>query len=235
MFTRSGTTVAIIPARGGSKGIPKKNLHQFCGQPLIYWSVKQALDSDLVERVFVSSDDLEILEVAESFGAETILRPRELSGDDASSEEAWLHAIEVLANKNVEIANVVALQPTSPIRNASDIDNALLTFWENGYDSLLSVCEVEDRFVWGIDQTGHAQSINYDYKNRQRRQNLPKRYLENGSFYIFGPELLKKHKNRLAGKIGVFVMEKHKMFQIDDFVDLELCSIIMHGYGLDQQ
>ena len=125
---------------------------------------------------------------------------------------------------------IVALQATSPIREPDDIENALATFDRDHLDSLLSVCEVEDYFNWRIGTNG-PEPINYDYRNRRMRQQIEKRYLENGSFYVLIPSLLREQNNRLGGKIGFHVMERHKMFQIDRPEDVKLCAAIMRSYG----
>ena len=227
-------TVAIIPARGGSKGIPRKNLVEVCGKPLIAWSILQAKNAHHVDSVWVTSDDDEILAVADSFGARPIRRPAEISGDQASSESAWLHALEAIEAQGIVIDLVVAMQATSPIRESSDLDGGLQTLREHGYDSLLSVAEVEDFFTWRIGDKGGAESVNYDYRDRKRRQQIEKRYLENGSFYVFRPRQLRRENNRLGGHIGLFVMGRHKMFQIDNPEDIELCAAVMRGFGLDR-
>jgi N-acylneuraminate cytidylyltransferase len=229
-----GVTVAVIPARGGSKGIPKKNLIDLCGKPLLAWSVLQARASTLVHSVWVSSDSEEILDVASRFGARPIMRPTEISGDEASSESAWQHALDTIEAGGLAVDRVVGMQATSPIREASDITGALTQFDRDGLDSLLTCCEIEDFFIWTRGPDGVPAGVNHDYRNRLRRQNIEKRYLENGSFYIFRPEILRTTNNRLAGRIGLYVMEKHKMFQIDTPQDIILCGTIMRGYGLDK-
>ena len=128
-------------------------------------------------------------------------------------------------------ARIVALQATSPIREASDIDQCARRLSSgNNLDSLLSVCEVEDYFNWRVGKDG-PEPINYDYHDRRMRQQIEKRYLENGSFYVFVPRLLREKKNRLGGRIGMHVMERHKMFQIDRPEDIKLCAAIMRSYG----
>lgn len=232
MYTVS-STVAIIPARGGSKGIPRKNLVDVCGKPLIAWSILQARNAQHIDSVWVTSDDDEILAVAESFGAMPIRRPCEISVDQASSESAWLHALDAIEAQGISIDLVVAMQATSPVRESVDLDGGLQVLRERGYDSLLSVTEVEDFFTWRIDDLGSAESVNYDYRDRRRRQQIEKRYLENGSFYVFRPQQLRAENNRLSGRIGLFVMARYKMFQIDNPEDVELCAAIMRGFGLD--
>ena len=223
-------TLAVIAARGGSKGIPHKNLLDICGKPLIAWTVEQARAARGVDVVAVSSDSDKILQAAEAAGAVGVRRPDDISGDLASSESAWLNALDALDEKMGRFERVVALQATSPIREPSDIEQALSTFDREHLDSLLSVCEVEDYFNWRIGQSG-PEPINYDYRNRRMRQQIEKRYLENGSFYVLIPSLLREQNNRLGGKIGFHVMERHKMFQIDRPEDVKLCAAIMRSYG----
>ena len=223
-------TLAVIAARGGSKGIPHKNLLDLCGKPLIAWTVEQARAARGVDVVAVSSDSDQILAAAEAAGAIGVRRPDDISGDLASSESAWLNALDAIDARMGRFERIVALQATSPIREPDDIENALATFDRDHLDSLLSVCEVEDYFNWRIGANG-PEPINYDYRNRRMRQQIEKRYLENGSFYVLIPSLLREQNNRLGGKIGFHVMERHKMFQIDRPEDVKLCAAIMRSYG----
>ncbi len=229
-----GDTVVIIPARGGSKGIPRKNIADLCGKPLIAWSILQARAAHGVDSVWVTSDSAEILDVAVSHGANPIRRPAEISGDKASSESAWLHALDMIETGGTRVDLAIGMQATSPVREPSDLDKALAQFERERLDSLLTCCEVEDFFMWRYGPDGQPIGVNHDYKNRARRQNIERRYLENGSFYVFKPDMLRAQGNRLAGKIGIYVMEKHKMFQIDNPQDIVLCQAIMRGYGLDK-
>ncbi len=225
--------VAIIPARGGSKGIQGKNLIDFCGRPLLAWTILQAKASHNIDSVWVTSDSEEILEVALAYGAGAIKRPLDISGDEATSESAWLHAIDYIEKNYCSIDLVLALQATSPLREPRDIVDAVDLYYSKNYDSLLSVVEVEDFFMWGM-VSGDLKSLNYDYRNRKRRQEIQKKYLENGSFYLFKPELLRNNHNRLGGQIGLYIMSKYKMFQIDHRDDIKLCESMMLSYGLDK-
>ena len=225
--------VAVIPARGGSKGIPGKNLISICGKPLLAWSILHARAAQNIDSVWVSSDDKAILTVAEEYGAIPITRPAEFACDRASSESVWLDALDQIEATGVQVDYLIGMQATSPIRSGSDLDAAIRQLSRERLDSLLSVTEVEDFFNWRIGDNG-PESINYDYRLRKPRQSIEKRYLENGSFYIFSPDILRQHNNRLGGKIGLYVMERHKMFQIDNPEDMPLCEAIMRGYGLDR-
>ena len=230
-----GSVVAIIPARGGSKGIPRKNLIDLCGKPLLAWSILQARRTCAIDSVWVTSDDSEILAVAEAHGARPILRPAEIAGDTAPSESAWLHALDHIEASGFQIDLVVAMQATSPLREASDLGGGIETLRRGAYDTLLAVTEVEDFFTWRINEDGCAEAVNYDYRNRKRRQQIEKRYLENGSFYVFPPRVLREQHNRLGGRIGIQVMARHKMFQIDNPEDIALCEAVMRSFGLDRE
>ncbi len=224
-------SASIILARGGSKGIPNKNIIDFCGKPLLAWTIEHCLNAG-IEMVYVSSDSDEILNIGEQFGANSIKRPKEFSGDTSSSESAWLHALEVIETEKGTVDWVLAPQVTSPIRSSKDILSALKIAKSGKFDSILSVVEIEDFFLWEKNKEDNYQSLNYDYKNRKRRQIIEKKYLENGSFYLFRPNILRTYNNRLGGRISLFVMDKFKMFQIDNRQDLKLCEVIMTGYGL---
>lgn len=227
-------TVAIIPARAGSKGIPGKNLVHLCGRPLIEWSIRQALAAEEIDSVWVSSDGEEILQVATRAGARPVRRPAELADDTASSESAWLHALDAMEAEGIAVGRIVGMQATSPVREPTDLDEALRQFERDRLDSMLSVTEIQDFFVWEDSGDGTFRSVNYDYRHRRRRQAIRAQYRENGSFYVFRPELLRKEGNRLGGRIGAFIMPAHKIFQIDEPEDVRLCEAVMRGYGLDR-
>src|SRR5262249_27398859 len=142
MTEKKQRTLAVVAARGGSKGIPLKNLVDICGKPLIAWTVMQAAAARGVDVVAVSSDSDRILAAAEAAGAVGLRRPDAISGDLDSSESAWLHALEQLDARLGPFERIVALQATSPIREPRDIEKALETFENEKLDSLLSVCEV---------------------------------------------------------------------------------------------
>ena len=225
---------AIILARAGSKGVPGKNIIDFCGKPLLAWTIEQCINTQDVDDVWVSSDSEKILAVGCRYGAKPLLRPGNISGDQSTSESGWLHALDQIENKASSVDLVVAPQVTSPIRQSSDISNALAEMRRRNLDSLLTVSEIADFFIWTHSGKGKPESVTYDYLNRKPRQLIENRFLENGSFYIFSPKILRENKNRLGGEIGFKIMDKHKMFEIDDLDDLRLCEIIMRGYGLDK-
>ena len=218
-------TVAIIPARGGSKGVPRKNIRPLADQPLIAYSIQDALEAKGVDRVFVSTDDAEISEISKNYGAEAIHRPAELANDTASSEAALIHAVSEIENLDIGLDNIVFLQCTSPIRTGSDIDQALETLQAKQADSLLSVSP-NHRFLWE-EKEGVAHPINYDYRHRPRRQDMSPQYVENGSIYLFKPWVLKEYKNRLGGKIALYVMSEEAALEIDSTTDFKVIEAIV--------
>ena len=224
--------IAIILARGGSKGIPGKNIIDFCGKPLIVWTIEQLKQSRGINSIWVSSDSEKILSVSQTCGAEIIHRPAEISSDAATSESGWLHALDYIENKVGCVDLVVAPQVTSPLREPADIERGLRDFQAQKCDSMFSCSIVEDLFFWGKMPDGKLKSINYDYKNRKRRQDIFKQYIENGSFYLFKPWVLREYNNRFGGKIGMTEMEFWKMFQIDSMEDLRMCEALMKVFLL---
>lgn len=224
-------TIAIIIARGGSKGIPNKNIMSFCGKPLIAWTIEQCISSKYISDIWVSSDNKRILEVAKKYHVKTINRPENISGDFSSSESAWLHAIDYIDSTN-KVDLIFAPQVTSPLREVKDINNAIKLFQSDNLDSMFSSSIAEDLFFWQRGSDLKLQSVNYDYLNRKRRQDMNEQFIENGSFYIFKPEILKKYNNRFGGKIGHFKMELWKLFEIDNMEDIRMCEALMKEFLL---
>ena len=219
------TNIAIIPARGGSKGLPGKNIKTLAGKPLIAHSIIHAKEAKLIDKVYVSTDDKKIAEISRDYGAEIINRPEELAGDTASSESALIHAVEQIEATGVTIDLVVFLQCTSPIRTEKDIDNGIKKVKTEGADSLLSVSP-SHRFLWQ-EVDGIAKSINYDYRHRPRRQDMQPQYVENGSIYIFKPWVLKELNNRLGGKIALLTMSEAASWEIDSLLDFEIAESLL--------
>lgn len=219
--------LTIIPARGGSKGIPRKNIRLVADKPLLAHSIEHARMTHAVTRTVVSTDDAEIAEVAQSYGAEVVVRPMELSGDTASSESALVHVLETLHNDEGYTPDlVVFLQATSPVRKPTDIAHALDTLLEQQADSLVSVI-AHHRFVWRKDTDGAGLPMNYDPRHRPRRQDLIPEYAENGSIYVFKPSVLQHYHSRLGGKIALYEMDYWAGFDIDTEEDLALCDWII--------
>jgi CMP-N,N'-diacetyllegionaminic acid synthase len=221
--------LAIIPARGGSKGIAGKNLTPLAGKPLLAYSIEHALAVPQVEKVVVSTDDERIASVAGSFGAFVIPRPAALAGDEATSESALLHALDHLNRQGAADPDfVLFLQATSPLRREGTIHAALNQCWQEGADSLFSASP-QQGFVWRLSSKG-LESVTYDFNARSRRQELDGEYIvENGSFYLFKPWVLRKHGNRLGGVATCYRMGFIESLQIDDPADVATAELLVQA------
>lgn len=217
--------IAIILARGGSKGIKNKNLRKINKKPLIYWSIKQCLNSKKVRETWLSSDSSKILDYAKRNGVKIIKRPKKYASSNSSSESAWLHAVTFLEKKKIRFNSVLGIQPTSPIRGKKDFDNAINFFYTNKLDSLFSSTIIRDFFYWEKNKKNFL--ANYNYQLRKPRQKIKEKFLENGSFYIFNKDKFKIKKNRLFEKIGTYVQENYKSFQLDEIHDYYILESIM--------
>jgi CMP-N-acetylneuraminic acid synthetase len=216
-------SLAIIPARGGSKGVPGKNLRPLAGKPLIAWSILRAREAAAIDTVMVSTDDERIAAVAREYGAEVpFLRPGELATDQAPTEPVMAHALDWYAANGRAFDTIVLLQPTSPLRLPGTIDAALRQFRDEQADSLLGVVE-SHHFYWRRDP---VEAL-YDYRNRPRRQDIAtadRRYRETGAVYISTVEAFARSGNRLSGSIALFLMDELEGWEIDseaDFAVLE--------------
>ena len=215
--------LAIIPARGGSRGIPRKNVRPLCGKPLIAYTIEAALSSKLIDRVVVSSEDEEIATISSQYGAEVIERPPELATDNSPTEPVLEHTVGYLQQTQDYKADIVILlQPTSPLRNHRHIDEALGSFLSNEYDSLLSVCR-SHLFLWRMGRDG-AYPLNFDFRDRPRRQDKELEYQENGAIFVTRLEILLQGHNRLGGKVGLYVMPREESCEIDSEFDLWSCE-----------
>lgn len=220
------SAVAIIPVRGGSKGIPRKNLKDVGGKPLVVWTIEQALASTKDLRVIVSTEDAEIAEVARTAGAEVIDRPAELAQDTTATEPVILHVLDVLAERGEEPETVMLLQATSPVRRPGTIDRALTQLEETGVDSLVGVVP-QTPFLWWTARDGHGPTADFDVDHRPRRQELTEdqmRYRETGSLYVTRPWVYRERNNRIGGEIGLFIMDEVEGVDIDGPLDLALAG-----------
>ena len=227
----SDKITAIILARGGSKGIPNKNILNFVGKPLVAWSIIQAKLTKEIDEVYISSDSDKILDIAESYGAKKIKRPDGISGDHAKSEEAILHALEVIGDKH---KCIIMLEPTAPLRKPDDLSNAINLFIKNEWDSAFSSAELQDFLIWKKDENGKLVGVNYDYKIQEPRHLRDMEYVENGAIYIFKPEIMINELNRFGGDIGMIPNQFWQSFEIDEKDDWEFVELIFKNYLLSE-
>ncbi len=224
-------TAAIILARGGSKGIPGKNVMSFCGKPLMAWTIEQLQEQKEPDYIFVSSDSPLILTIARQMRCGEIERPPELSGDEATSESGWLHALEEVERRVGTVDLVIAPQVTSPLRCPADFTNAVRLCVEGGYDSMFSASPAKDLCLWNEPTQDMLQCLSYNPADpRRRRQDFGRRWIENGSFYLFKPEVLRTRRTRFGGKVGIYPMRYWQMFEIDEPEDVGLCEAAMTAF-----
>ncbi len=217
----SGQTIAIIPARGGSKGLPGKNIRLLAAKPLIAHSIESSLGASLVDRGIVSTDDDEIADIARGFGADVVMRPPELATDSAPTEPCMIHVVEELERSGCSIDLVVLLQPTTPLRPAGLIDDCITTLRKSQSDSLLTVRE-SHYFLW--ERTASGVTASYDPVNRPRRQDMRPKFVENGNVYVTKRDVLMNQKTRLGGKIEMVEMTPMDSLDIDSAMDFWLAE-----------
>ena len=224
--------IAIIPARGGSKGIPRKNLLLVAGVPLVAHAIRAAQGARHVTRVVVSTDDREIAAVAEREGAGVVMRPAAISGDTASSEAALLHALEHLkSTEGYEAELLVFLQCTSPLTTPGDIDAAVDTLVNRDADTALTVSSFHG-FIWSEGPDGSATGTNHDKMRRPMRQELTPEYLENGAVYVIRIARFLECKHRFFGRTVMSVMPPARTLELDEPADLERAEeILRRGSG----
>ncbi|MER8069049.1 acylneuraminate cytidylyltransferase [Streptomyces sp. NPDC094034] len=221
------TVLAVIPARGGSKGVPAKNLAPVGGVPLVVRAVRACLAARRVTDVVVSTDDAAIAEAARTAGAEVVLRPAAIAGDTATSEAAVLHAMDAYGAMRGKTAEVVLLvQCTSPFITADDLDGVAGAVTEDGADSALTVAPTHG-FIWRQDSAGSADAgasggygVNHDKANRPRRQDRPQEYLETGAAYAMRAEGFRAAKHRFFGHTALVTTDPARVLEIDDPHDL---------------
>jgi N-acylneuraminate cytidylyltransferase len=219
-------TVAIIPARGGSKGVPGKNVRLLGGRPLIAHTIEHARQAALVDRVVVSTDDDAIAAAARVAGAEVVPRPAELAGDRTPSEAALVHAVGVLRDEGWTPEQIVFLQCTAPLRRPGEIDAALRYFRAHAFDSLFTAVRMHP-FRWRRAADGLMERLNVPVDQRPMRQDREPEFIETGSFYILRRALLDATGIRLGGRIGCWEMPPLYSFDIDTADDFAVVEALL--------
>ena len=230
-LTGKEKVMAVIPARGGSKGLPRKNILPVDGKPLIAWTIDAALMSKVVNKVILSSDDDEIIKVASLYGCEApFVRPKELATDSATSIDVVLHAIEHLPGYDF----VILLQPTSPLRHALDIDGAFAQMLSMGASTCVSVSEVDQSPYWmySLNSSGRLESLLPPLQGVTRRQDLPPVYGLNGAIYIARIEEFLRTGNFVGDNCVAYEMPKNRSLDIDTVEDFNLLKKLTHANQL---
>lgn len=223
--------IAWIPARGGSKRLPRKNIMPFCGKPLIYYSIKCAQDCSRISDVFVSTDDKEIAQVSEQFGAKVIMRPDSLSSDDATAGSAARHVLESLSiQSNKDLTGLVTLQATQPLRSQKILEECLAKFenLKGDLDSLITVSLNRLKIGNIVNDTFKPTS----YRPEQRSQDLIPTYFENGVVYVSKPELIHKESKIFnEHSVAIVLDDIYSRIDIDDQLDFDIAEFIFKNYG----
>jgi N-acylneuraminate cytidylyltransferase/CMP-N,N'-diacetyllegionaminic acid synthase len=230
---KQGRVLAVIIARGGSKGLPLKNIRLLAGKPLIAYTIDAALQARLLDRTVVSTDDRQIAEIARQYGAEIpFLRPPELAQDETTVYPVLSHAVQWLENcEGYRPDYVMLLQPTSPLRTAGDIDNAIVLALERNADGVVSLCETKHHPYWTKRVTEDGQVVEFAPLDRayDRRQELPRAYALNGAIYLCKREILLECQTFYTDRTYAYIMPIEHSLDIDTPWDLHLAELILQG------
>jgi CMP-N,N'-diacetyllegionaminic acid synthase len=221
--------LAVVPARAGSKRLPGKNLLDLCGKPLIRWTLEAALESKMIDSLVISSDDNEILAEGERLGLRTIRRPEYLASDTATTFDVLVHTLECLAEEDIRPERLMLLQPTSPLRGAQDIREAVQCMDDTKAESIISVCPCEHSPLWsgtlgpegGMDQFLRPELLN------QRSQDLPTFYRLNGAIYIARTENFLEKQGFFMPNSKAYIMPIDRSVDIDTYIDFKQCEFLL--------
>lgn len=217
--------VAIVPARGGSKGVVRKNLRRVGGIPLVARAIDAAQRCPSIDRVVVTTDDHDIAAVAAEWGADVIIRPDELAGDTASSESALLHALAVLEERGADVGVLAFLQATSPFIDAPALEEAIQLVRSRRRDSVFSAVETYG-FLWARTASSAAEAVNHDAEVRPRRQDRDPHYLETGAFYVLRAAGFRALRHRFFGSVGFVEVPARTAIEIDSEGELEIARAL---------
>ena len=227
---RGQSVLGVIPARGGSKGVKRKNIRRIAGKPLIAWTIDEAKKSKYIDRLILSSEDPEIISVGQEWGCEVpFVRPEELAKDDTPGVDPVLHALERLPEK---YEYVLLLQPTSPLRLVDDIDGCLELCLDRHAPACVSVTEPDKSPYWmyRLDEGGHLISLLAQESTVGYRQGLPKVYVLNGAVYVAQSSWLKGQRTFLSPETIAYIMPKERSIDIDTQIDIDICEYLL-AYG----
>lgn len=225
--------LCIIPARGGSKGLPHKNTLLLGYKPLIWHTIIAAKHSSIIQDIIISTDDDEISNIGYSEGISIIRRPPEISSDESPTIETVLHVLKKCGEEDIYPRIVILLQPTSPLRTSEDIDNALSLYQNGDCDSVISVTKTPHPPYWNmIIKDSYLLPIFNQDLLRKRRQDLPVAYMPNGAIYISSPDYLKKNRSFYGERIIPYIMPAERSIDIDSEIDFLLAELIIKRKGV---
>jgi len=228
--------LAIIPARGGSKRLPRKNILDLAGKPLIAWTIESALGTKYIDRVVVSTDDQDIADVSIKYGADIpFIRPDELATDEATSIDVVLHLLKRLEMCNEYYDYIILLQPTSPLRTTKNIDEAVELLQIKKKDAVISVCEVEHSPLWcnTVPESGDLSNFLEDSVLNQRSQDLDQYYRLNGAIYLCNTNRLKEEKTFFfKSDCTAYIMANEQSVDIDSKMDLLQALVVVENIGV---
>ena len=234
---RKLNVLAVITARGGSKGLPEKNVRLLAGKPMIAYTIDAAAKSRMLTRVLVSTDDEKIASVAREYGGDIpFLRPPELATDDTPVYPVLCHALEWLEDHEDSRPDyVMLLQPTSPLRSHEDIDNAVRMAMERNADGVISICETKHHPYWtkGVAPGGEVEDFLSLSQTIDRRQELPKAYALNGAIYMTRSSLLVEQGSFECGQTLGYIMPPERSLDVDSAWDLHLVELVLKAGGMD--
>lgn len=225
--------LATINARGGSKGLPGKNIRDLGGLPLIAWSIREARRSACIDRLIVSSDDEGILAVARSHGAETpFVRPPELARDDTPGVDPVLHAVDALGGPQA-YDYIVLLQPTSPLRVVEDIDGCIAACLDAGHPCMLTVTEADKSpyYMFNMDPNGLLSPVIAQERFHTRRQDLPRVVVPNGAVYVADCAWLARTRSYLTPETRGYEMPRERSQDVDNLLDFDICELLLRKAG----
>lgn len=226
------TILAIIPARGGSKGLQDKNIKDLCGKPLIGWTIEQSKASKFIDEIFVSTDSLKIANVAKEFGVNVpILRPEELAKDSSSSMDVVDHVLSYFENINTFFDYILLLEPTSPLRKVDDLDSAIKLAVENeSVDGVISLGEVHmehPMIVKKLNQKGKIESYIENVKKISQRQQTDKAYFPYGVVYMIKTKVFKNSRTFYTNNVIPYFIERWQNYEVDDIYDFIAIEAIL--------
>jgi len=225
--------LGIIPARGGSKGIPGKNIKKLNGKPLIFYTIREAKKSKFLSRIVVSTENEKIANISKHYGVDVIKRPKKLSEDTTSSEAVIKHVITHMKKKEeFHVDIVVLLQPNSPLRKVNDIDNSVKKFLNSNCSCVVSVCETSHTPYWmyKISKNDKLEKLIKNKKVIKRRQDAPIVYQTNGAVYVFHAKKIMKDESIISGDVRAYVMPYERSIDIDQPFDLFICEMILTNW-----